>query len=51
MRHESIETTMHFYVGQNAESTADTLWECHERANQGKAEEAREQGTISGTIS
>ena len=27
MRHESIETTMKFYVGQNAESTAATLWE------------------------
>jgi integrase len=27
MRHESIETTMKFYVGQNAEATADALWE------------------------
>jgi integrase len=26
MRHESIETTMRFYVGQNAEATADELW-------------------------
>lgn len=26
MRHESIETTMTFYVGQNAEATADALW-------------------------
>jgi hypothetical protein len=26
MRHESIETTMRYYVGQNAESTADELW-------------------------
>lgn len=34
MRHESIETTMRYYVGQNAESTADTLWECHEREPQ-----------------
>lgn len=34
MRHESIETTMRYYVGQNAESTADTLWECHEREAQ-----------------
>jgi len=25
MRHESIETTMRFYVGQNAEATADEL--------------------------
>jgi integrase len=27
MRHTSIETTMKFYVGQNAEATADALWE------------------------
>ena len=26
MRHESIETTMKFYVGVNAEATADELW-------------------------
>ena len=26
MRHEDIGTTMKFYVGQNAESTADALW-------------------------
>ena len=26
MRHESIETTMKFYVGRNAETTADALW-------------------------
>ncbi len=26
MRHESIETTMTFYVGLNAEATADELW-------------------------
>lgn len=39
MRHESIETTMRYYVGQNAESTADTLWACHEE--QGKAAPAK----------
>ena len=27
MRHESIETTMRFYVGRNAQSTADVLYE------------------------
>jgi integrase len=27
MRHEDIGTTMKFYVGQNAEATADALWE------------------------
>jgi integrase len=26
MRHESIETTMKYYVGRNAERTADALW-------------------------
>jgi len=30
MRHESINTTMQFYVGRNAEATADTLWEAYE---------------------
>ena len=37
MRHESIDTTMRFYVGQNAEQTADELW--------------RVADTISGTTS
>jgi integrase len=27
MRHESISTTMEFYVGRNAEAAADVLWE------------------------
>jgi hypothetical protein len=26
MRHQSIETTMRYYVGVNAEATADELW-------------------------
>lgn len=30
MRHESIETTMRYYVGRNAERTADALWAAHE---------------------
>jgi integrase len=29
MRHESIETTMKFYVGRNAQATADVLWAAH----------------------
>jgi integrase len=33
MRHESIDTTMKFYVGRNAEKTADALWAAHEAAN------------------
>lgn len=27
MRHEDISTTMRFYVGKNAEATADAVWE------------------------
>jgi hypothetical protein len=27
MRHESIETTLKFYVGKNADTAADRLWE------------------------
>ncbi|MBC7853998.1 MAG: site-specific integrase [Pirellulaceae bacterium] len=32
MRHEDISTTMRYYVGRNAQRTADVLWEAHERA-------------------
>ena len=35
MRHESIETTMRFYVGRNAQNTAKTLWAAHNKANFG----------------
>ena len=31
MRHESIETTLRYYVGSNADLTADVLWEAHKR--------------------
>jgi integrase len=33
MRHESIETTMRYYVGRDADAVADTLWEAVEAAN------------------
>jgi len=33
MRHESIETTMKYYVGRNAEATADVLWKAHENTD------------------
>lgn len=33
MRHESIETTLRYYVGRNAEATADILWEAHAKAS------------------
>lgn len=29
MRHKSIDTTMRFYVGQNADKTASILWEAY----------------------
>ncbi len=32
MRHASIETTLRYYVGTNAERTADACWEAYERA-------------------
>ncbi len=32
MRHESIQTTLRYYVGRNAERTADACWEAFERA-------------------
>jgi integrase len=32
MRHESIDTTMRYYVGRNAQSTAAVLWAAHRQA-------------------
>lgn len=42
MRHESIETTMTYYVGQNAEATADALYEAlgHKLGHMEGAEES-----------
>ena len=31
MRHESIETTMRYYVGRSVQATADVVWEAYER--------------------
>ena len=31
MRHQSIETTMKYYVGVNADATADVLWRAVEK--------------------
>ncbi len=33
MRHESIDTTLRYYVGRNAQSTAAVLWDAHRAAN------------------
>jgi integrase len=38
MRHESIETTLNFYVGRNAERTAAILWDHMPRATNEKLE-------------
>jgi len=35
MRHADIQTTMRYYVGQEAETTADALWAAYEKANGG----------------
>ena len=32
IRHESIETTLRYYVGTNAERTADECWDAFDRA-------------------
>ena len=42
MRHESIETTLKYYVGQNAQATAAVLWEAH-RLNRSQAPESTSQ--------
>ena len=44
MRHENIETTMRYYVGRNAQTTADVLWQAHEAEN-------RDSGNKSGNSS
>jgi hypothetical protein len=41
MRHESIDTTMRYYVGRNATTTADAVWEAYERGP---------KGTVLGTV-
>jgi len=35
MRHESVETTLKFYVGRNAQQTASILWDAHREAAAG----------------
>lgn len=47
MRHESIETTMRFYVGENADRTADVLWQVHAAGNT-SGNTARESAEIAG---
>ncbi|HEX3654519.1 MAG TPA: tyrosine-type recombinase/integrase [Pirellulales bacterium] len=35
MRHETIETTLRYYVGRNAQTTAAVLWEAHAKSQAG----------------
>ncbi len=41
MRYESIETTQRYYVGRNANTTADAVWEAYRRC---------QEGTVLGTV-
>ena len=41
MRHESIETTMRYYVGRNATTTADAVWQTYRTS---------QEGTVLGTV-
>jgi integrase len=40
MRHESIETTMRYYVGRSVQATADVVWEAYERAKEPKKKDS-----------
>ncbi|NDC54868.1 MAG: site-specific integrase [Planctomycetia bacterium] len=40
MRHESIETTLRYYVGTNAERTADACWDAFQKSASGAASPA-----------
>lgn len=45
MRHESIETTMKYYVGQNAMRTAATIWATHADDKSGDKKPGRKKTT------
>jgi hypothetical protein len=44
MRHESIETSMGYYVDLDADELAEDLYRAHEKGQSGQA------GTVSGTV-
>ena len=48
MRHESIETTLRFYVGANAERTADACWEAFGKVDSKTFIPPAEMTTVSG---
>ncbi len=45
MRHSSLETTMKYYVGENALRTADEVWESHEKEKIGHGTSNRSERT------
>ena len=50
MRHEDISTTLTYYVGRNAEATADAVWDAFSRtsaSNSGLKGEAESSGGVS----
>jgi integrase len=52
MRHKSIETTLRFYVGADAQRTADTVWDAFERAqpvnSRGSSDKSSDTATFEG---
>ena len=48
MRHESIETTLRYYVGTNAERTADACWDAFEKTGRGAAPTPVVENGVSG---
>jgi hypothetical protein len=50
MRHESIETTMRYYVGRDADAVADVLWQAVESGTRPTSVTASRQSTKVGNI-
>ncbi len=48
LRHESIETTMKYYVGHNAQMTADVLWEIHDQQRRLRKKKRRQKNDRTG---
>lgn len=42
MRHESIDTTMCYYVGRSVQATADVVWEAYQKVNEQRTSEKTE---------
>lgn len=46
MRHASLQTTMNYYVGQNAEATAEQLWKSELGSSLGSTSKARSKSAL-----